>query len=183
MKNIWSQSKHMVLIYSNSPRLVFLYPAAFCSTQNGVPSCFSSDSLFIFLFHGTEFRVFFFRGRVRSRILRLCFYFCSRNWIPSFFLFRGRVRNGIPRGFCSAEQLEFNRKWLFVASIPSSTELFFCWKFSTLVINLLLVFPSVLMSPLLLVYPAVPVFFCAAVGQSGNVFLLLLFFHWSPWYS
>ncbi len=54
--------------------------------QNGIPSCFSFaegsdrnyESLLLFLFHKTEFRV------------------VVRNGIPSCFLFRRRVRNGIP---------------------------------------------------------------------------------------
>jgi hypothetical protein len=179
----------MVLIYSNSPRLVFLYPAAFCSTRNGVLSCFSSAEWF-----RTEFRqfvstfvprnripsCFFFRGRVRSQILRVCFHFCSTEQNSEFFSI---PRKGSERNF---------ERFLFrgTAGIPSEMiicsvysvfhRIIFCRKFPTLVIThyyLLLVFPSVLMSLLLLVYPAVPVFSCAAVGQSGSVFLLLLFFH------
>jgi hypothetical protein len=85
----------------------------------------SSCNLLRFVLHGTEFRVvfssaewfgtefrefatisvlrngipsyFLFRGRVRNGIPRACFYFDPRNGIPSCFLFRGRVRNGIPR--------------------------------------------------------------------------------------
>jgi hypothetical protein len=75
--------------------------------RNGSPICFSSAEWF-----GTEFReatsifnlrdgipsCFLFCGRVRNGILRGYFYFFyPRNGIPSCFLFRGRVRNGIPR--------------------------------------------------------------------------------------
>jgi hypothetical protein len=38
------------------------------------------------------------------------FTFVQQHGIPSCFLFRGRVRNGIPGGYCSAEQPEFRRK-------------------------------------------------------------------------
>ncbi len=85
--------------------------------------------------------------------------FVARKGIPSCVLFRGRVRNGIPRIFiyfgsternselcslprkgsernseifCSAEEPEFRRKWPFVPTIPSSAELFFWRKFPTL---------------------------------------------------
>ncbi len=73
--------------------------------RNGFPSCF----LFGF---GREFREF-------------ASIFVQRNGIPSCFLSCWRVRNGIPRAFCSAEQPEFRQKSPFVPSIPSSTELFF----------------------------------------------------------
>ncbi len=105
-------------------------------------------------FFGTEFRefasifvprnkipsFFLFRWRVWKGIPRVCFYFgskerkgtprvsfffCSTEWNSELFPLRGRVRNGIPRAFCSAEQPEFRRKKPFVSSIPSSVELFF----------------------------------------------------------
>jgi hypothetical protein len=62
------------------------------------------------------------------------FYFCTTERNSELFsLPCGRVRNGILRVFCSAEQLEFRLKYLFVPAIPSSVVLFFCWKFPTLV--------------------------------------------------
>ncbi len=114
----------------------------FFSTRNGIPSCF------------------LFRGMVQNRNPIVCFYFCTteRNselfFLPRkgsegnsesmpLFLFHGtefRKLFSLPRkgsernsrGFCSAEQPEFRRKWAFVPSIPSSAELFFCRKFPTL---------------------------------------------------
>ncbi len=68
---------------------VFLYSAAFSSTRNGIPSCFSSTEWF-----GTEFRQF-------------VSIFVPRNGIPSCFLFRERIQNRIPRAcsyFCSTER-------------------------------------------------------------------------------
>ncbi len=59
MKNIWSQYNHTLFILRNSPRPLFLYPAAFCFTRNGIPSCF------------------LFRGMVRNGIPRVCLNFCS----------------------------------------------------------------------------------------------------------
>ncbi len=91
----------------------------FSLPQNG--SEWNSESLFLFLFHGTEFWVvfssaerfgresrelasisgprtgipscFLFHWRVRKGIPRFYFYFWSTIGIPSCFLFRGRVRN------------------------------------------------------------------------------------------
>jgi hypothetical protein len=149
-------------------RLVFLYPAAFCSTRNGVPSCFSSVEWF-----GTEFRqfvsifvprngipsCFFFRGRVRSRILRVCFYFCSTERNSQFFSLplKGSERN--------------SERFLFrgTAGIPS--ELIICSVYS---VFHGFIFWSEIPNPSH--YYLLPVFSCAAVGQSENVFLLLLFF-------
>ncbi len=164
----------MVLIYSNSPRLVFLYPAAFCFTRKGVPSCFSSAEWF-----GTEFRqfvsifvprnripsCFFFCGRVWSRILRVCFYFCSTERNSEFFslprkgsernserfLFRGTA--GIPSEMINCSVCSVFHRIIFLSEIPNPSHYYL-----------------LLVSLLLLVYPAVPVFSCAAVGQSGNVF-------------
>jgi hypothetical protein len=71
----------------------------------------NSDSLFLFLFHGTEFRVVFSSAEgFGTEFREYASNFVPRSGIPSYFLFRGRVRNGIPRGFCSAEQPEFRRK-------------------------------------------------------------------------
>ncbi len=66
--------------------LLFLFP------WNRIPSCFSSAEVL-----GWKFQEF---ASISVK----------RNGIPSCFLFRGRVRNGILRGFCSAEQPEFRRK-------------------------------------------------------------------------
>ncbi len=122
----------MVLIYSNSPRLVFLYPAAFCSTQNGIPSCFSSDSLFLFLFHGTEFRIVLLPRKGSERN-------------SERFLFRGTA--GIQSEMIICCVYSVFHRIIFLSEITNPSHYY-----------LLLVFPSVLMSLLLLVYPAVPVF-------------------------
>jgi hypothetical protein len=85
----------------------------------------NSESLLLYLFHGTEFRVVFSSAEMFGREFQeidsifvqrngipSCFLFRGRvrNGIPTCFLFRGRLRNGIPRVFCSAEQPEFRRK-------------------------------------------------------------------------
>jgi hypothetical protein len=87
-----------------------------------------------FLVQGTEFRVVFSSAEgFETEFREYASIFVPWNGIPSCFLFRGRVRNGIPRGFCSAEQPEFRRKSPFVPSTRSSAKLFFCRKFPTLV--------------------------------------------------
>jgi hypothetical protein len=75
--------------------------------RNGIPRVY-----FYFLLHGKEFRVVFssaesFEGEFRkfasilvlvwNRIVWFVSIFVPRNGIPSYFLFCGRVRNGIPR--------------------------------------------------------------------------------------
>ncbi len=157
-----------VLFYTERSSELFLFRqfVSIFVPRNGVPSCF------------------FFRGRVRSWILRVCFYFCSTERNSDFFSFR---RKGSERN---------SERFLFRGTAVIQSEMIICCVYSIFhgiiflseIPNpshyyLLLVFPSVLISLLLLVDPAVPVFSCSADGQSGNVFLLLLFFHWSPWYS
>ena len=120
----------------------------------------NSESLLLFLFHGTEFRVvfssaeefgrkfwelasslvpwngihscFLFRWRVWKAFLRVCLYICSTERNSELFSLprKGSERNS--ESFCSGEQPEFRRKLPFVPSIPSSAELFFCRKFPTL---------------------------------------------------
>jgi hypothetical protein len=52
----------------------------------------------VFWFHGTEFRVVFsFAEGFGTELWDFASIFVPRNGIPSYFLFRGRVRNGIPR--------------------------------------------------------------------------------------
>jgi hypothetical protein len=52
----------------------------------------------LFLLHGTEFRVVFSSAEGLGREFRqIASIFVQRNGIPSCFLFRGRVQNGIPR--------------------------------------------------------------------------------------
>ncbi len=97
------------MVRNRIPRVRFCFVP-----QNGISSCF------------------LFCWRIGKGILRVFFYFFPQNGISSCFLFFGRVRNEIPRIFSSAEQPEFRRKYLYVPSIPSSTELFFCPKFPTL---------------------------------------------------
>ncbi len=53
---------------------------------------------FYFCIHGKEFRVVFSSAEVFGREFReFASIFVQRNGIPNCFLFRGRVRNGIPR--------------------------------------------------------------------------------------
>jgi hypothetical protein len=53
---------------------------------------------FYFCIHGKEFRVVFSSAEVFGREFReFASILVQRNGIPSCFLFRGRVRNGIPR--------------------------------------------------------------------------------------
>ncbi len=108
-----------------------------------------------FLFQQTELRACFLPGNVSKLNFESLHLYCSMEGIPSCFLFRGmvRARNANPRVcfyFCSAVRsperfsiprnglkrisgVFFLRKILsdkpFVSSIPSSAELFFCWKF------------------------------------------------------
>ncbi len=75
--------------------------------RNGIPSCFLfwwrirkgiMRVFFYFCIHGKEFRVVFSSAEVFGREFReFASIFVQRNGIPSCFLFRGRVRNGIPR--------------------------------------------------------------------------------------
>jgi hypothetical protein len=111
----------------------------------------NSESLLLFLFQRTEFRVvfssakslgtefqvfasilvlrngiprcFLYSGMVQNGILRVGFYFCPMVYrIPSIFLLCRTVWNGILRVFCSAEQPEFRRNKQIVPSISSPVE-------------------------------------------------------------
>jgi hypothetical protein len=58
----------------------------------------NSENLHLFWFHGTEFRVVFSSQEgFGTDLWEFDSIFVPRNGIPSCFLFRGRVRNGIPR--------------------------------------------------------------------------------------
>ncbi len=58
----------------------------------------NSESLHLFWFHGTEFRVVFSSVKwFGTESCEFASIFVPRNGIPSYFLFRGRARNGIPR--------------------------------------------------------------------------------------
>ncbi len=113
--------------------------------RNGIPSCSplllkssgrEPESLLLIWFHGTEFRVVFSSAEWFGReFWEFASIFVQLNGIPSCFLFCVRVRNGIPRVFSSEEQPEFPWKQPFVSSIPSFTELFFCRKFPTLLMD------------------------------------------------
>jgi hypothetical protein len=57
----------------------------------------NSESLLLFLFHGTEFRVIFSSAKgFGTEFREYGSIFDPRNGIPSCFLFRGRIRNEIP---------------------------------------------------------------------------------------
>ncbi len=58
----------------------------------------NSENLHLFWLHGTEFRVVFSSAEeLGTELWQFASIFVPRNGIPSCFLFRGRVRNGIPR--------------------------------------------------------------------------------------
>ncbi len=83
----------------------------------------NSESLLLFLLHGTEFRVGFSSAEwFWTEFREFASIFVPWYRIPSFFLLRGMIRNGIPRVFCSAEQPEFRQNKPVVPSIPSSAE-------------------------------------------------------------
>ncbi len=75
--------------------------------RNEIPSCFLFRwrirkgilrVFFYFCIHRKEFRVVFSSAEVIGRKFReFASFFVQWNGIPSCFLFRGRVRNGIPR--------------------------------------------------------------------------------------
>ncbi len=109
--------------------LLKFWAAEFCVEQVSLPRNCSernSNSLLLYFFHGTEFRVVFSsaegfgrefweyssifvstegNSELFSLLLKcsegnsesLLLFFFNRNGIPSCFLFRGRVQNGIPR--------------------------------------------------------------------------------------
>ncbi len=78
----------------------------FGSTERNSELCFLLEkgseqnygSFPLFLFHRTEFRVVFFSAEgFGTELWEFPSIFVPRNGIPGCFLFRGRVRNGIPR--------------------------------------------------------------------------------------
>jgi hypothetical protein len=90
------------MVRNGIPRVCFY----FCSTERnselfplllkGLEG--NSESLLLFQFHGTEFRVVFSSAEGFGREFReFASIFGLRDGIPSCFLVRGRVRNGIPR--------------------------------------------------------------------------------------
>jgi hypothetical protein len=60
-------------------------------------------------FYEAEFRLFSLPRGFGTEFREFASIFVPRNRIRSCFLFRGRLRNGIPRVLCSAEQPEFRR--------------------------------------------------------------------------
>jgi hypothetical protein len=115
---------------------------SFFAIRRGLSSCILPR----FFLHGTEFRVVFSSAEwFGTEFREFVSIFGSRNGIPSCFLFRGRVWNGIPRVcfyFCSTERnselLPLPRKgsernserFLFrgTAGIPS--EILLCYVYS-----------------------------------------------------
>ncbi len=93
----------------------------------------NSESLLLFWFHGTEFRVDFSSAEGFGReFWEFASIFVQRNGIPSCFLFHGRVRDGIPTAFCSAEHPDSagNNHLFRLFRLPRNY--FFCRKFPTL---------------------------------------------------
>jgi hypothetical protein len=80
------------------------YINSFFAIRRGLSYCI----LLRFVLHGTEFRVVFSSAEwFGTEFREFAFIFGTRNGIPSCFLLRGRVWNGIPRVcfyFCSTEQ-------------------------------------------------------------------------------
>jgi hypothetical protein len=82
-----------------------------------------------FLFQQTEPRAYFLqRKKMRWNKISKKIFFCYTERNSELLLFRGMIRNEIPRVFCSGKQPEFLRNKTYV----SSTELFFRQKFPTL---------------------------------------------------
>ena len=90
------------MVWNGIPRVCFY----FCSTERNsglfsLPlksSKGNSESLFLIWLHGAEFRVVFSSAEGFGRhFWEFAYIFVQRNGIPNCFLFRGRVRNGIPR--------------------------------------------------------------------------------------
>jgi hypothetical protein len=106
----------------------------------------SSCILQSFVLHGTEFRVVFSSAEWFGTEFRaFASIFVLRNGIPSYFLFRGRVRNGIPRVcfyFCSMERYselfsllwkgsEWNsERFLFCGTAETPSEITVCFVYS-----------------------------------------------------
>ncbi len=87
---------------------------------NRIDSMFLSETCF-----GTEFRVVVSSPEWFGKEIQVfASYFVPWYRIPSIFIHCGTLRNGIPRIFCSAEQLEFRRNKPIVPSIPSSNLIF-----------------------------------------------------------
>ncbi len=85
----------------------FRHFASIFFPRNRIPSCFLFHSrvrkgilrvFFYFCIHRKEFRVVFSSAEVfRKEFREFASIFVQQNGIPNCFLFRGRVRNGIPR--------------------------------------------------------------------------------------
>jgi hypothetical protein len=86
------------------------YVSIFCCTDRNSELCSltrngwerNSENLHLFWLHGTEFRVVFSSAEeFGTELWQFASIFVPRNGIQSCFLFRGRVRNGIPKISCS----------------------------------------------------------------------------------
>jgi hypothetical protein len=123
-----------------------LYPAAFCSTRNGIPSCFSSAAWF-----GTEFRqfvsifvprngipsCFLFRGRVRNRIPRVCFYFCSTERNSELFSLPWKVSERNSERFLFRGTAGITSEMIICSVYSVFRGIIFCRKFLTLLLTCL----------------------------------------------
>ncbi len=112
LQNILIQQTKLTACFSRNSELLSL-------PLNGSEQ--NSECLFIFLFHGTEFRVFFSSVEwLGTEFRAFASNFVPWYRIPIIFLLCGTVRNGYPRIFHSVEQPEFRRNKPIVPSIPSS---------------------------------------------------------------
>jgi hypothetical protein len=90
------------MLRNGIPKVYFYF---FCTERNSelcsLPrngSERNSENLHLFWFHGTEFRaVFSSAEEFGTELWEFASIFVPWNGIPRCFLFRGRVRNGIPR--------------------------------------------------------------------------------------
>jgi hypothetical protein len=119
-KDLWNLHS----LSNNSDGLYILLFVVFSSAEWFGTEFRELASIFV---HGTEFRVVFSSaegfGRNSESLLLFLFNGTEWNGILRCFLCRRRVRNGIPKAFCPAEQPEIRQKQPFV---PSSPDLFFC---------------------------------------------------------
>ncbi len=88
------------------------YINSFFAIRRGLSSCI----LLRFVLHGTEFWVFFSSAEwFGTKFREFASIFVPWNWIPSCFLFRGRVQNGIPRLCFFIVSMERNSKLFSVS--------------------------------------------------------------------
>jgi hypothetical protein len=93
----------------NSESLLLLLLQLFIRAK-GAPTFLGIFFMYIIVLRNGIPSYFLFQGRVRNGIPRVCFYFCSKERNSELFSLprKGSERNSV--SFCSAEQPEFRRK-------------------------------------------------------------------------